>query len=190
MAILGLTKEFSTVTKPGVVATRRKPVQSIPLHRREVLCIAFSSGVMGVLHGCAAAPKPAPVVTTLLNGSLQAAAGVNPSVSKRPSPLLVRVYELKGATAFNNADFVALFQRDQAELGADMVSREEIMLNPGETRPITKTLAPETRFIGVFAAYRDLERAHWRAIVAIEVGKKNNLLVRADELAISAALSN
>ena len=174
------------MTKPSVIAMRRKPVQSIPLRRREVLCIAFSSSVIGILYGCAAAP----VVTTLLNGSVQAAAGVNPSVSKRPSPLLVRVYELKGATAFNNADFVALFQRDQAELGADMVSREEIMLNPGETRPITKTLATETRFIGVFAAYRDLERARWRAIVAIEVGKKNNLLVRADELAISAALSH
>ena len=73
---------------------------------------------------------------------------------------------------------------------ADLVGREEIMLNPGESRPITKTLAPETRFIGVFAAYRDLERARWRAVVAIEPGKKHNLLVRADELAISAALSN
>ena len=178
------------MTKPGVVAMRRKPVQTMAFHRREVLCTAFGSAVMAILCGCAAAPKPTPVVTTLLNGSIQAAAGVNPSVSKRPSPLLVRIYELKGDTAFNNADFVALFQRDQAELGADMVNREEIMLNPGETRPITKKLAPETRFIGVFAAYRDLERSHWRAIVTIEVGKKNNLLVRADELAISAALPN
>jgi type VI secretion system protein VasD len=190
MAILGLTKECTTVTKPGVVAMHRKPVQAMAVFRRGALWTAFGVGVISLLIACAGAPKPTPVVTTLVNGSLQAAAGVNPSVSNRPSPLLVRVYELKGATAFNNADFVALFQRDQAELGADMVSREEIMLNPGETRPITKTLAPETRFIGVFAAYRDLERAHWRAIVAIELGKKNNLLVRADELAISAAVSN
>jgi len=190
MAILGLTKERSTVTKPGVVATRRKPVPSVARFRRELLSIALGSGVGALLLGCASAPKPPPPVITLLNGSVQAAAGVNPSVSKRPSPLLVRVYELKGATIFRNADFVALFQRDQAELGADIVSREEMMLNPGETRPLTKTLAPETRFIGVFAAYRDLERAHWRAVVAIEVGKKNNLLVRADELAVSATLSN
>lgn len=187
MAILDLTKERSTVTKPGMVAMHRKPMQSMAVFRRGVLCIAFGGGVMALLGGCGGAPKPP--ITTILSGSLQAAADINPSVSKRPSPLLVRVYELKGATAFNNADFVALFQRDQAELGADMVGREEIMLNPGETRPIAKTLAPETRFIGVFAAYRDLERAHWRAIVAIELGKKNNLLVRADELAISAALS-
>ena len=48
----------------------------------------------------------------------------------------------------------------------------------------------EARFEPVFAAYRDLERARWRAVVAIEPGKPNKLLVRADELAISAALSN
>jgi len=178
------------VTKRGRVAMHRKAVQSMATFRRELLCLALGGAVMAMLPGCGGAPKPPPVVTTLLDGSVQAAAGVNPSVSQRPSPLLVRVYELKGATTFNNADFVALFQRDQAELGADIITREEMMLNPGEARPLKKTLAPETRFIGVFAAYRDLERARWRAIVAVDVGKKNNLLVRADELAISATLSN
>lgn len=177
------------MTNAGVVATHRKPVPTQATGRRRGLLAAASLGAAGVLtallSGCASGPKP-----TVLEGSLQASAGVNPSVSKRPSPLLVRVYELKAATAFNNADFVALFQRDQAELGADLVGREEIMLNPGESRPLAKTLAPETRFIGVFAAYRDLERARWRAVVAIEPGKPNKLLVRADELAISAALSN
>lgn len=177
------------MTQPGVAAMHRKPMQSRGILRRTALHLALGlavgASVGPLLGGCASAPKP-----TQVSGRLQAADNVNPSVSKRPSPLLVRVYELKSATAFNGADFVALFQRDQAELGADLVGREEIMLNPGESRPITKTLAPETRFIGVFAAYRDLERARWRAVVAIEPGKKHNLLVRADELAISALLSN
>jgi type VI secretion system protein VasD len=169
-----------------MVATHGKAMRSIGVSRRAALRIIFVSSVTALTGGCAApAPKP-----TLLSGTLQATAAVNPSVSKRPSPLLVRVYELKAATGFNNADFVALFQRDQAELGADLISRDEFMLNPGETRPIAKTLAPETRFIGIFAAYRDLERARWRAAVGVELGKKNILLVRADELAISAALSN
>ena len=174
--------------QPGVPAMHRKPMQSPATLRRAALRIALGLGIgasmAALLGACASAPKP-----TLVSGRLQAAADVNPSVSKRPSPLFVRVYELKSATAFNSADFHALFQRDQAELGADLVGREEIMLNPGESRPITKTLSPETRFIGVFAAYRDLERARWRAVVTIVPGKKNNLMVRADELAISAALS-
>ena len=79
-----------------------------------------------LIASCASAPTP-----TEITGVVQASATVNPSVSKRPSPLLVRVYELKSATAFNSADFVSLYQRDQTELGAEMVSREEFMLNPG-----------------------------------------------------------
>lgn len=172
------------MTKPSVVATHREPVRPLDAMRRALMTMAFGTGVTALLGGCAGAPKPSRV-----SGSLQAAAGVNPSISQRPSPLLVRLYELKSATAFNNADFVALFQHDQAELGADLIGREEIMINPGETRPITKTLALETRFIGVFAAYRDLERARWRTVVAVEPGKTYQLLVRADELAISAKLS-
>jgi len=129
------------VTQPGVAAMHRKPMQSRAILRREALRIALGlaigGGVAALLGGCASAPKP-----TLLSGRLQAADGVNPSVSKRPSPLLVRMYELKSATAFNNADFVALFQRDQAELGADLLGREEIMLNPGESRRSRRRLRP------------------------------------------------
>ena len=136
------------------------------------------------MAGCAAKPPPPTEVT----GTLQAAANVNPSASKRPSPLLVRVYELKSVTAFNNADFVSLYQRDQAELGTEMVGREEVTLTPGDSRPMNKMTAPETRFVGVFAAYRDLDHAKWRAVLAIQPGQKQRILVSAEELSISAVI--
>lgn len=132
--------------------------------------------------GCASPPKP-----TEITGVVQAAANVNPSVSKRPSPILLRVYELKSASAFNNADFVSLYQRDQAELGAEMVSREEIILKPGDSRPINKIAAPETRFIGVLAAYRDLDHARWRSLVAVQPGQKQRILISAEELSVTAS---
>jgi len=134
--------------------------------------------------GCASAPKP-----TEITGVLQASANVNPSVSKRPSPLLIRVYELKSATAFNSADFVSLYQRDQAELGAEMVGREEFILNPGDSRPLNKKAAPETRFVGVLAAYRDLDRAKWRSVIAIQPGQKQRIVISAEELSITATAS-
>ena len=52
--------------------------------------LATSALVALLIAGCAAAPKPVP--QTEVTGVLQASANVNPSVSKRPSPLLVRVY--------------------------------------------------------------------------------------------------
>jgi type VI secretion system protein VasD len=133
------------------------------------------------LAGCGS--KPARI-----SGVIEAAAGINPSVSQRASPLLLRVYELKSATAFNAAAFVSLYQRDQAELGADLLGREEFMLAPGESRSYAKTLAADTRFLGVVAAYRDVERARWRAVVPVAPGEKQEIVIRADALAVQATM--
>lgn len=143
---------------------------------------AFGFGIVSTLvAGCASPPKP-----TEITGSVQASATVNPSVSRRPSPLLVRVYELKSTTAFNSADFVSLYQRDQAELGAEMISREEFTLNPGDSRTFVKTASAETRHLGVVAAYRDVDRARWRAVVPIVAGQKQRVVISAEELTITA----
>jgi type VI secretion system protein VasD len=135
-----------------------------------------------------AACKTAPSVTPV-SGRIEGVSGLNPSINQRPSPLLLRVYELKSPTTFNQADFMALYQADQATLGADLVAREEIMLAPGEIRPYKKSLAPETKFIGVVAAYRDLERATWRTVVPVQNGKAQTLTIKADSLVVSATLA-
>jgi type VI secretion system protein VasD len=134
--------------------------------------------------GCASAPKP-----TKVTGSVEASPTINPSASQRPSPLMVRVYELKSPTAFNAADFMSLYQRDQAELGTELVAREELTLAPGETRPWSKTLAPDTRYIGVVAAFRDLEHARWRSIAVVEPGQSKKVVIRADALAVTVTVT-
>lgn len=149
----------------------------------------FAVAVLALLSACASAPKPPPP-TQISGGTIDGTAQINPSVNKRPSPLVLRVYELKSATAFNSADFVALYQRDQAELAADLVSREEIVLQPGESRAIAaKTLAPEVRFIAVMGAFRDIEHARWRSVAAVLPGEKQRVVIHADELSVSATVS-
>lgn len=152
---------------------------------RRAFGVAAACGLLGVLtlSSCKSPPTATPVT-----GSIQGTAELNPSVNQRPSPLLLRLYELKSPTAFNQADFMALYQSDQATLGADLVAREEIMLAPGETRPYKKTLSLDTRFIGIVAAYRNLERATWRTIVPVKAGQAQTLVIRADSLAVSASM--
>jgi type VI secretion system protein VasD len=142
-------------------------------------------GVALLLSACAAKPPPPPASVA---GTIQASAQVNPSVSKRPSPLLIRVYELKSVAGFNAADFMSLYQRDQAALAADLVAKEEFVMSPGETKTFAKTLAPDTRFIGVTAAYRDIEHAKWRSIVPVQPGQAQKVTVRAGALAVEAAI--
>ena len=146
--------------------------------------LAAAAGIALALLACASAPKPAQVA-----GTIQASAQVNPSTSKRPSPVLVRVYELKTAAAFNSADFMSLYQRDKAELGADLLGKEEFVLAPGESKSFAKTLSPDTRFLGVLAAYRDVEHAKWRSIVPVQPGQMHTVVIHANELAVEAALS-
>jgi type VI secretion system protein VasD len=152
--------------------------------RRLVLGVGVLGGLVLLGAGCSSAPKLAS-----LAGSIQASADLNPSVSQRPSPLLLRVYELKTAAGFNQADFMALYQSDTATLGADMVSREEFTLQPGETRPYNKQLGPETRFLAVFAGFRDLEKARWRVAVPIQAGRAQKVLIRAEALSVAALVS-
>ena len=78
------------------------------------LAMAASVVAMVLYSGCASPPKP-----TVVSATLIATATVNPDAHKRPSPLVVRVYELKSAAAFDAADFVSLFERDQATHLAD-----------------------------------------------------------------------
>ena len=150
---------------------------------------AFGGVVVWALMACGSPPPPPPPKPTTVAGSIEASAQLNPSPSQRPSPMLLRIYELKSATSFNGADFMALYQADQATLGTEMVAREEHTLRPGESRPYQKTLAADTRFIAVFGAYRDLTRATWRAVVPVPAGQAHKLTIRAGELALSATLT-
>jgi type VI secretion system protein VasD len=137
------------------------------------------AGASWVLASCGAKPilAPKPKVLTI---DLLAAATLNPSSSGRPSPVVVRVYELKAAAPFEAADFVSLFDKDQAVLGADVVARDEFVLGPGESMAIKRDLSADSKFIAVMAAFRDLERAKWRAVAPLLAGKDNALSVRLD----------
>lgn len=152
------------------------------LRRRGLL---LASGVLAIaaLPGCSmfGSKSPATLTTTVV-----ASAQVNPDIHKRPSPVVVRVFELKSSTLFEQADFVSLFEKDQAVLAGDLVSREEFVLRPGESKPITKPLSPDTKFVGVMAAFRELERARWRAVVPVVAGKKNEIAIDLDGIVVQA----
>lgn len=119
-------------------------------------------GVLMLLSACASAPPPPPPPTTV-KVHLQASADVNPDGSGRPSPLVVRVYELRQDVAFRDADFFALYDHEKQTLAADLVASQEYQLRPGETRDFDFKVDPQMRFLMVAAAYRDLRNSQWRA---------------------------
>ena len=116
------------------------------------------------LTGCAKPPAPPPPPKpTIFQVHLTVAPNANPDARGRSSPVVARLFELKSLASFENADFVSLFERDKESLGNDLVTKEELVLQPGESRKFTRELHAETRFVAVVAGYRDIERSRWRA---------------------------
>ena len=99
------------------------------------------------------------------------------------------MYELKASAPFESADFLSLYDKDLAVLGADIVVRDEFVIRPGESKAINKALAADTKFIGVVAAFRELERARWRALVAVLPNKSNLVTISLDGIAVQTTVT-
>lgn len=144
---------------------------------RALTRMACLVGVLAIA-ACATPPPPPPPVISEIQLTVVAGPDVNPDARKRASPVLVRIYALKSAAPFEAADFFSLFEKDTATLGAELVQREEFLLRPGEEKALALKFGPEVKSIGVMVAYRDLERARWRDVHAIAIGKPAELKVR------------
>jgi type VI secretion system protein VasD len=120
-----------------------------------------------------------------VKGIMEATEGVNPDSGGRPSPIVVRIYQLRSPTAFQNADFFALFNKATATLGNDLVRWDEFVLQPNELHVYDTKLDLSTKYLGIFAAYRDYENARWRELVIIPEQKKVPLQITLENQAVS-----
>ncbi len=140
--------------------------------------LALALGILAVTACAKPPPPPPPPVVSEIQLQVLAGADVNPDARKRASPVTVRIYALKSAAPFEAADFFSLFDKDTATLGGELVQREEFLLRPGDQKALPLKFGPEVKAIGVMVAYRDLERARWREVHAIDIGKAVELKVR------------
>jgi type VI secretion system protein VasD len=139
--------------------------------------LAVASALVGTLAAVSCGkirPKPIEAPLTIAAGpsaavkapmTIAASADTNPDATGRPSPVVVRIYQLKTDAAFTGADFYALFDDDKRVLGPELISRDEFVLAPAEQRTIDVSVAGETRFVGAIAAFRDIRNAQWRVLV-------------------------
>jgi len=118
-----------------------------------------------LLAGCSSMSPYSKV--TKLNLTLTASDQLNPDLNGRPSPIVVRLFELKHPVTFENADFFSLYERAKESLAPDLVASEELELRPGETIELKLSVEEGSRYVGVLAAYRDVPETKWRYTVQI-----------------------
>lgn len=157
---------------------------------------ALLAAALLALTGCAwrnkpppapapAAPAPPPPPPPELDATLEAAPELNPDAQGRASPLVLRLYELKSLGGFEGAGFLALYEHGADTLGAAFVAGDELRLRPGERRVYRRPLDPATRFVGLVGAYRDLERARWRAWLAVAPHGSTSVTISAGQRALA-----
>lgn len=96
---------------------------------------------------------------------IEASPLINPDVENTPSPVVVRIYLLASQTAFTNANFFQLWEKDEATLGPASLVRYDTVLPPSGVRHIAAKLPEGTALIGVTVGFRDYRNAKWRALV-------------------------
>jgi type VI secretion system protein VasD len=152
------------------------------------ICSVFPLLALAALAGCGSTPavEPPPPPLTI-EVAVTAAGDINPDVSDRASPIVLRVYELADAEAFSTADFFAVWNQEAPVLAAALVKRHEFVVAPAGKAGKPLTLDPRVQAIGVAAAFRDIRSANWRVVVPVPQDPQGP---RAFKLAITAAGKN
>jgi type VI secretion system protein VasD len=139
---------------------------------RRVALVSFS---VLALSACAGDPAPK---TTELRFQLVADDQINPNSQNDPSPVVLRIYELKSLAAFQQASFFDLFDDDTKVLGQDLVAKREIEIKPGDRQAFDRKTPVDTRFVGVIAGFRVIDSAKWRASVEIVPERASAVVVK------------
>jgi type VI secretion system protein VasD len=165
-------------------------MKNYPQFGKWVQCL----GVCLLLISCAKAPPPPKIVIpappeppkpSVAQGRVITSGDVNPDPGGRASPIIVRVYELKSTANFEKSDFFTLFDKDEQTLGPELVAKQQFEMPPDTEREFEKELPAGTRFLGVVAAYRNVQQAAWRQSVEIPEHKVTSVTINVDRNRVS-----
>ena len=112
---------------------------------------------------------------------------VNPDDDRKPSPLFVRMYQLKSTKMFSRANFIDLYEKDKEVLGADMISKQILRrIKPGESRKENFVLNKETNYIGLYAEFLQYKKSSFKLIIPVVpsnfIGTSEDVLIAGNKL--------
>ena len=111
---------------------------------------------------------------------------LNPTQHGRPSPLLVRLVQLKDSANFQNKDSSELLSKIDSSLGTDLIEFKETMLFPGKDQEFELKVNSDTKYLGMVAAFQQ-EEGIGKKIISIEGQWSRNLCVEFSDTSITRA---
>ncbi len=119
------------------------------------LCILF------LLSGCMSMPA------VPLKVHLTATKQLNPNRNHKSLPVLVKLFELRDTTSFQQASFYELWKQSNVVLGNSLVSTEEVVVSPNSSKAMRLKREPEAKYLGVVAVFRNPHLGVWRSTVRL-----------------------
>lgn len=148
---------------------------------RQVCCFRWlvTGLILLLLAACGkeTPPPPPPEPPTSVSLEIETAGDINPNPLGRPSPLALRIYQLKSPAGFGKAGFMDLYEQDEAVLGRDLIKKEEIILKVNEKQTIAVEPEDDLGVLGLMAVFRNYEQSQWKATAAIVRHQPNRINV-------------
>ncbi|RQR41212.1 type VI secretion system lipoprotein TssJ [Burkholderia sp. Bp9142] len=109
-----------------------------------------------------------------MNFVIESRSALNANEQGQSLPVVMRVYQLKDAKAFENAAYVQLIDNDKALLGGDLLGSLEATLAPGATVRLSAPMANDAQAVGVAGFFRGQGGAEWQLVIPKSRWKKTD----------------
>ncbi len=140
----------------------------------------MSFSLLFLAMGCSTVNKFVPPSTDL---KINVSKNVNPDTSDRPSPVVMKIFDLSSITIFDTQDFFSLYETPEKLLGTDLLKKDELELQPNSVQEYKMSLNRNTRYVGVVVAYRNIDQARWRAVIEVDPTGYDDIDVNVEAIA-------
>ncbi|MBB1630355.1 type VI secretion system-associated lipoprotein [Cupriavidus sp. UME77] len=89
-------------------------------------------------------------------------------------PVVLRIYQLKDAKAFDTATYAQLLEGAGDPLKTDSLGRTEVTLGPAATVGPSEPMADDAQYVGVVAFFREQSGAEWQLVIPKARWKKGD----------------
>ena len=121
----------------------------------------------------------------MVNIGLHSNASLNPDRKGDPLPVVIRVYQLNDKGAFQSATFNQIWKNDEGTLGATLLSRNELILNPSSKNEVEVDRHADAKYLAVVAIFRNPIERKWRDLQDITAGWVSRKLDLSESIEVS-----
>jgi len=111
----------------------------------------------------AAAAAPGQCKEPDLKVTVRGSDRLNMDEGGRSLAVVIRIYQLKSLKTLDDADFDGVWQHDKDTLGEDLMSVDEVTIDPSDKKVVPVRRNPDARYLVAVGLFRKPDGIAWRA---------------------------